>query len=84
MAMVHGWTSSLISKIWRTVKSGKGKEAKDYKKNRPICKKDYTIRRKVFQLSFKGMKSFYLNMEHDEVYGVFNSLKVCMVKKYYI
>ncbi len=32
MAMVHGWTSSLISKIWWTVRSGKGKEAKDSKK----------------------------------------------------
>ena len=26
---------------------------------------------KFFQLSFKGMIRFYLNMEHDEVYGKF-------------
>ena len=45
------------------------------KKN--ICKKFYTTRRKVFQLSFKGMVRFDLNMEHDEVYGKF-LLTVCI------
>ncbi len=25
-----GWSSSLISKIWRTVRSGKGKDSKKY------------------------------------------------------
>ena len=78
MAMVHGWTmgwtSSLISKIWRTVRSGKGKEAKDSKK---YIRKITQHEEKFFQLSFKGMIRFDLNMEHDEVYGKF-VLTVCI------
>ena len=75
MAMVHGWTSSLISKIWRTVRSGKGKEAKDLKKK--YVRKITQHEEKFFQLSFKGMIGFDLNMEHDEVYGKF-VLTICI------
>ncbi len=74
MAMVHGWTSSLISKIWLTVRSGKGKETKDSKN---ICKKDTQHEEKFFQPSLKGMIRFDLNMEHDEVHGKF-VLTVCI------
>ena len=33
ITLVHGWTS-LISNIWRTVRSGKGKDPKKYMKER--------------------------------------------------
>ncbi len=52
----------------------KGQRSQRLKKN--TCKKDYTTR-KVFQLSFKGMIKFDLNMEHDEVYGKF-VLTICI------
>ncbi len=72
VTLVHGWTTSLISKIWRTVRSGKGKDAKN------ICVGKITQHEeKFFQLSFKGMIRFDLNMEHDEVYGKF-VLTVCI------
>jgi hypothetical protein len=35
---------------------------------------------KFFQLSFKGMIRFDLNMEHDEVYGKF-VLTICICSK---
>ncbi len=72
MAMVHGWTSSLISKIWRTVRSGKGKDSKKI-----YVRKITQHKEKFFQLSIKGMIRFDLNMEYDEVYGKF-VLTVCI------
>ena len=30
VTLVHGWTTSLISTIWRTVRSGKGTDSKKY------------------------------------------------------
>ena len=68
-----GWSSSLISKIWRTVRSGKGKDSKKYYYVRKITQHE----EKFFQLSVKGMIRFDLNMEHDEVYGKF-VLTVCI------
>ncbi len=78
MAMVHGWTSSLISKIWRTVRSGKGKEAKDSKKIY-VRKISTQHEEKFFQLSFKGMTRFDLNMEHDSKFGIW---QVCFDRLY--
>ena len=72
MAMVHGWTSLLISKIWRTVRSGKGKDSKKI-----YVRKITQHEEKFFQLSFKGMIRFDLNMEHGEVYGKY-VLTVCI------
>ena len=65
----------LISKIWRTVRSGKVKEAKDSKKI--YVRKITQHEEKFFQLSLKGMIRFDLNMEHDEVYGKF-VLTICI------
>ena len=56
----------------------KGQRSQRFKKN--ICKKDeYTTRRKVFQLSFKGMTRFDLNMEHDGKFGIW---QVCFDRLY--
>ena len=67
-----GWSSSLISKIWRTVRSGKGKDSKKI-----YVRKITQHEEMFFKLSFKGMIRFDLNMEHDEVYGKF-VLTVCI------
>ncbi len=67
-----GWSSSLISKIWRTVRSGKGKDSKKIYVRKIIQHEEM-----FFKLSFKGMIRFHSNMEHDEVYGKF-VLTVCI------
>ena len=68
-----GWSSSLISKIWRTVKSGKGKDSKKYILGSPnICvykiplnkihyKLEVTIARKVLRDAQTGKFPTYIN-----------------------
>ncbi len=54
--------------------------AKKPKIQKNICKKVRKTTQheeKFFPLSFKGMIRFYLNMEHDEVYGKF-VLTICI------
>ncbi len=70
--MGDGWSSSLISKMWRTVRSGKGKDSKK------IYVRKITQHEEMFlKLSFEGVIRFDSNMEHDEVYGKF-VLTVCI------
>ncbi len=69
--LAHGWTS-LISNIWRTARSGKGKDPKKYMKERL-----HNTKKSFFNLPFKGMIGFDLNMKHDEVHGKF-VLTVCI------
>ncbi len=71
ITLAHGWTS-LISNIWRTARSGKGKDPKKIYE-RTITQHE----EKFFQPSLKGMIRFDLNMEHDEVHGKF-VLTVCI------
>ena len=71
ITLAHRWTS-LISNIWRTARSGKGKDPKKIYE-RTITQHE----EKFFQPSLKGMIRFDLNMEHDEVHGKF-VLTVCI------
>ena len=68
ITLAHGWTS-LISNIWRTARSGKGKD--------PYQRTITQHEEKFFQPSLKGMIRFDLNMKHDEVHGKF-VLTVCI------
>ena len=70
ITLAHRWTS-LISNIWRTARSGKGKDPKKLYERRITQHEE-----KFFQPSLKGMIRFDLNMEHDEVHGKF-VLTVC-------
>ena len=71
ITLAHGWTS-LISNIWWTARSGKGKDPKKIYE-RTITQHE----EKFFQSSLKGMIRFDLNMEHDEVHSKF-VLTVCI------
>ena len=53
----------------------KGQRSQRFKKI--YVRKTTQHEEKFFPLSFKGMIRFYLNMEHDEVYGKF-VLTICI------
>ncbi len=72
ITLAHRWTS-LISNIWRTARSGKGKDISKKIYERTITQHE----EKFFQPSLKGMIRFDLNMDHDEVHGKF-VLTVCI------
>ncbi len=77
MAIVHGWTSSVLTDLKNMAdrQEWKGQRSQRFKKIH--VRKITQHEEKFFQLSFKGMIRFYLNMEHDEVYGKF-VLTICI------
>ncbi len=54
VTLIHGWTTSLISKIWRTVRSERGKDLKKHVRKLKNCFTQYNEKH-FFPFFLKGM-----------------------------